>query len=68
MEHPTPRKIVIKFGSGILTRPDGLALDDGQFEKLTGAVANLEKKGYQCVVVSSGAAAAGMMAFKLGTH
>ncbi len=61
----TPRKVVIKFGSGILTRRDGVALDDEQFEKLTRAVAGLVRKGMACTIVSSGAAAAGMMAFRL---
>jgi len=62
---PTPRKIVLKFGSGILTRRDGVALDDEQFEKLTRAVAGLVRKGVACTLVTSGAAAAGMMAFRI---
>lgn len=55
--------IVIKFGSGILTRPDGIALDDVQFDGLVNAVSNVHSLGKQPVIVSSGAAAAGMMAF-----
>jgi len=53
-------RIVLKFGSGILTRPEGDALDRSQFRKLAAAVADLVKSGAQCVVVSSGAVAAGM--------
>jgi glutamate 5-kinase len=54
------QRIVLKFGSGILTRPQGNALDDRQFQKLAEAVAGLVKKGSQCLIVSSGAVAAGM--------
>jgi glutamate 5-kinase len=54
------QRIVLKFGSGILTRPKGNALDEAQFGKLADAVAGLVKGGTQCVIVSSGAVAAGM--------
>jgi len=54
------QRIVLKFGSGILARPNGHTLDRTQFRKLAGAVAGLVKKGEQCIVVSSGAVAAGM--------
>ena len=54
------QRIVLKFGSGILARPKGNALDEGQFRKLADAVAGLVKKGAQCIIVSSGAVAAGM--------
>jgi glutamate 5-kinase len=54
------RRIVLKFGSGILARPKGNALDEAQFRKLAAAVAGLVKNGAQCIVVSSGAVAAGM--------
>ncbi len=55
--------VVIKFGSGILTRPDGMALDENQIGELIGSVAALHSSGIQPVIVSSGAAAAGMMNF-----
>ncbi len=54
------KRIVLKFGSGILTRPNGNSLDESQFGKLAEAVAGLVKRGSQCIVVSSGAVAAGM--------
>jgi glutamate 5-kinase len=54
------QRIVLKFGSGILTRPKGNALDEGQFAKLSAAVAGLVRNGMQCIIVSSGAVAAGM--------
>lgn len=55
-----PRRIVLKFGSGILTRPGANALDDKQFRRLTEEVAQLVRAGCECVIVSSGAVAAGM--------
>jgi glutamate 5-kinase len=54
------QRIVLKFGSGILAQPKGNALDESQFRKLAEAVAGLVKGGAQCIIVSSGAVAAGM--------
>ena len=54
------QRIVLKFGSGILARPRGDALDERQFLKLAEAVSGLVKSGAQCIIVSSGAVAAGM--------
>jgi len=54
------QRIVLKFGSGILTKPKGNALDENQFGKLAAAVAGLVQGGAQCIIVSSGAVAAGM--------
>src|SRR6266550_3239549 len=55
-----PRRILLKFGSGILTRPRANALDDKQFRRLTADVAQLVHDGCECIIVSSGAVAAGM--------
>lgn len=55
-----PKRIVLKFGSGILASPRGNALDEKQFVRLAAEVSQLVKDGGQCVVVSSGAVAAGM--------
>jgi glutamate 5-kinase len=55
-----PRRILLKFGSGILTRPHANALDEKQFRRLAGDVAQLVGSGCQCIIVSSGAVAAGM--------
>ena len=57
---PSPRRIVLKFGSGILARARGSGLDEKQFQRLTAEIAGLVRKGHQCVVVSSGAVAAGL--------
>src|SRR5438094_964832 len=55
-----PRRILLKFGSGILTRPRATALDAKQFARLTAEVAELVRGGCKCIIVSSGAVAAGM--------
>ena len=59
------KRIVLKFGSGILTRTSGAGLDGKQFSRLSAAVAGLIRAGHQCVLVTSAAVAAGMSAMKL---
>ena len=58
------KRVVVKFGSGILTKPNRVSLDDAQFDALTASISALRKEGHQIVVVSSGAVAAGLMAFR----
>jgi glutamate 5-kinase len=53
-------RIVFKFGSGILANPKGNNLERRQFQRLSREVAAQVKAGHQCVVVSSGAVAAGL--------
>src|SRR5205809_3797989 len=60
-----PRRILLKFGSGILTRPRANALDEKQFDRLTADVAQLVRGGCECIIVSSGAVAAGMRVVRL---
>jgi len=55
-----PRRILLKFGSGILTQARANALDTKQFARLTAEVAQLVRGGCKCIIVSSGAVAAGM--------
>jgi glutamate 5-kinase len=62
---PKPKRIVLKFGSGILADRKGNTLDDRQFKRLTAEVAGLVRDGEQCLIVSSGAVAAGLRAFGL---
>jgi len=54
------KRILLKFGTGILTREDGLALDQAQLKALTSEIAALVHAGHQCAVVSSAAVAAGL--------
>jgi len=51
--------IVVKVGASILTAK-GLKLDEKWIKNFSGQVAALFKKGYQVIIVSSGAIAAGM--------
>ena len=55
------QRVVIKLGSGILAAVDGLSLDLAQIDGLVEQVAELCRSGTQCVLVSSGAVAAGLM-------
>lgn len=58
-------RIVLKFGSGILANPKGNTLDERQFARLSAEVAQLVAAGHECLIVSSGAVAAGLMALGL---
>lgn len=53
-------RIVLKFGTGVLSRAGGRALDSAQFRRLAADVAALVRAGHSCVVVSSAAIAAGV--------
>ena len=59
------KRIVLKFGSGILATPRGTNLDQRQFVRLTKEVAALVESGHQVMIVSSGAVAAGLGALGL---
>jgi glutamate 5-kinase len=59
------RRIVVKFGSGVLTRPNAPGLDQKQFARLSAEVAAVIRDGHQCVTVTSGAVAAGISALSL---
>lgn len=56
----TSKRIVLKFGSGILTRLGTPEPDPVQLRKLVEAVAVLRRGGHDCIVVSSGAVASGL--------
>lgn len=60
-----PKRIVLKFGSGILAKADGSALETAQFIRFGREVSALVNAGHQCVIVSSGAVAAGLKALGL---
>src|SRR5438105_1034808 len=59
------KRIVLKFGSGILTRSLATDLDPKQFARLSAEVAALVRAGHQCITVTSAAVAAGVSALKL---
>lgn len=51
---------MVKIGSGVLTSPDRSRLDDSVIEEIASQVSKLYKSGYEIIVVSSGAIAAGI--------
>lgn len=55
------KRLVIKFGTGILTETATNTLATSQFERLTTEVAELVLTGSECILVSSGAVGAGLM-------
>lgn len=57
------KKVVIKVGSNVLTRPDG-TLDVTRMSALTDQIAALMKEGVEIVLVSSGAVASGRSELK----
>lgn len=63
-----PKRIVLKFGSGILTKLDTPEPDPVQLRKLVEAVALLKKDGHSVVVVSSGAVASGLKPLEMKTR
>lgn len=54
------QRIVLKFGTGVLARPGGSALDAAQIRRIAEEIAALHAGGAQCIVVSSAAIAAGV--------
>ena len=53
-------RMVLKFGTGILTEKDSPVLDGAQVWNLLRAVAAIRRAGHEVIVVSSGAVAAGL--------
>jgi len=58
-------RIVIKFGTGALSRSAGRALDGSQFRRFAAEISLLVKEGNSCVIVSSAAIAAGVHMLRL---
>lgn len=54
------QRIVLKFGSGILSKEKGVGLSRPQIARLAREVGALVRAGHECVIVSSGAVAAGL--------
>ncbi|HEY2344142.1 MAG TPA: glutamate 5-kinase [Chthoniobacteraceae bacterium] len=53
-------RIVLKFGSGVLANVEGASLDEPQFVRIASEVAEVLTAGHECLIVSSGAVAAGL--------
>ncbi len=58
MKQKLPRRIAVKIGSNVLTRPDG-HLDVTRVSSLVDQIAALRSKGIEVIVISSGAVASG---------
>ncbi len=58
-------RIVLKFGTGTLSRSAGRALDARQFRHIAAEISLLVKAGHSCVIVSSAAIAAGVHMLRL---
>ena len=54
------KRLVIKLGTGVLSRAGGRALDTAQFRRIAQEVAALHQAGTSCILVSSAAIAAGV--------
>lgn len=67
-ERPTGKKLIIKIGTGVLTRSATGTLHHAMIARLTQAIADLVAEGHQCVVVSSGAVGAGLSSFGLDSY
>jgi len=58
------KKIVVKIGSNVLTRSDGLP-DEHRIANLVEQIVNLKKQGISVIVISSGAVASGRSIFSI---
>ncbi|MEM4246278.1 MAG: glutamate 5-kinase [Candidatus Bathyarchaeia archaeon] len=54
-----PRRVVVKIGTSVLTRPDG-SLDKGYMAKVARQVWELSRQGVEVIIVSSGAVGSGV--------
>ncbi|MGJ8677099.1 MAG: glutamate 5-kinase [Akkermansiaceae bacterium] len=61
----TKEIVVIKIGTGVLTREKDGTLDEASLVRLVTSVSELVTSGVPCVMVSSGAVGAGVSALKL---
>jgi len=62
------KRLVIKLGTGVLSRSGGRALDTAQFRRIAREVAALRKSGISCILVSSAAIAAGVRVLGLASR
>lgn len=58
------QRIIVKIGSNVLTKPDGLP-DTDRMEKLVAEMAAVRKRGMDVILVSSGAVASGRSLIKV---
>lgn len=61
-------RIVVKLGTGVLSKPAGKSLDTAQFTRMASEFAALRKSGHDCILVSSAAIAAGVRVMGLASR
>ncbi len=61
-------RIVVKLGTGVLSRPAGKSLDTAQFARIAAECAALRRDGHDCILVSSAAIAAGVRVMGLASR
>lgn len=54
------KRVILKFGSGILTRTDRAEMDQVQLARLVEGIAELKSRGHAVIVMSSGAVSSGL--------
>lgn len=67
-DHFTGKRVVVKIGTGVLTRGDGAEIHHAMIARLSQAIADLNHAGHEVVMVTSGAVGAGMSTFGLATR
>lgn len=61
----TGKRVVIKIGTGVLTRGSGGEIHHAMLARLSQAIADLNKSGHEVLMVTSGAVGAGLSVFGL---
>lgn len=64
-EAKTGKRVVIKIGTGVLTRSAGGEIHHAMLARLSQAITDVRKAGHEVVIVSSGAVGAGLSTFGL---
>lgn len=59
------KRVIIKIGTGVLTRASGGEIHHAMLARLSQAIADLNKAGHEVVMVTSGAVGAGLSTFGL---
>jgi glutamate 5-kinase len=59
------KRVIVKIGTGVLTRDSGGELHHAMLARLSQAVADVSKAGHEVVMVTSGAVGAGLATFGL---
>lgn len=64
-ESATGKRVVIKIGTGVLTRGAGGEIHHAMLARLSQAIADLNRAGHEVIMVTSGAVGAGLPTFGL---